>query len=78
MLNCDGKCILAKRIAAAQKQKNQNNDSTTPPIPHISVQYLPVNFQMNFERYFREVVHDSLWLTPRLKTLVFLLFKPPS
>ncbi len=77
MLNCDGKCILAKKIATAQEQKNQTNDPTTPPIPHISLQYLPGIFQMNFDRYSREVIHGSLWLDPNRKSFIIKPFKPP-
>ncbi len=75
-LKCDGKCILAEKIAAANKERSQNN-STVPPIPLINLQYLTSTFQINFNTTASLIVHQRMWLDPFSKKVVFDIFKPP-
>ncbi len=74
MLQCDGKCILAQKIAALEKE---NSDPATPPIPIISLRFLPSLFVLYFEISESVVLHQSTWQPPFIQSLIFSLFKPP-
>ncbi len=78
MLNCDGKCILAQKIEAANREKGGDQESTVPPIPIISLQYLPSYFWQGFDTTISLIIHQGHWQEPFLKTLVYTLLKPPT
>ncbi len=74
-LNCEGKCILAQKIAAAQQQ--EGTDDTFNPIP--------VNFEFYFsahevtlnEPVTYEVIHRSVWSNVYTHDHFHQLLKPP-
>ena len=76
-LNCDGQCILAQKIAAAEKKKSEKGEESTPPTPPISLQYLVSDFSLTFQRNASLSKHNGVWQTPFVKDLVYILLKPP-
>lgn len=76
-LNCDGKCILAQKIAASDQSKNQQEDAALPPIPVISSQYVISVFSMVFNTHGTLIIHNWSWREPSLQSLVFSILKPP-
>ena len=75
-MKCDGKCILAQKLAASSHEKQQSND-TLPPIPPVSLHYLVSTFEIQHKLISDQLVHRGNWVEFSVKELIVKLFKPP-
>lgn len=77
-LQCDGKCILAQKIAAADQAKSQKDEAELPPIPVVSTQYMIAAFTMIFDLPNLVMYYQQYWQEPYFKSFIKTIFKPPT
>ncbi|MCP4460381.1 MAG: hypothetical protein GY816_20515 [Cytophagales bacterium] len=73
MLNCDGKCILAKKITAAQQPGTEKSDMVAP----ACFEYVFSFFKTNFNRDFTFDESQFGWLSLYSFELSDPFFIPP-
>ena len=79
-LHCDGKCYLAKRIAAADKQEESQNTSTSlSKIINLEINPIQVVFDFEFDYTFnyKKINNNFVYLHSIYSSTLGSVFQPP-